>query len=168
MFSRHKANLKGEINTYLCCYTVRKFHVMKSVFMMVTLVLFFGCSEAPKKEKNTSTGVDNVEQFKSLTTLDRNGKYIEWYPGHKQIKIEGRKDDQGRRQGVWKLYTQEGIEMSVTVYKDGQKDGHIIVRYPTGILRYTGQYDMDERIGEWKFYDQSGQLTKTENFSKGE
>lgn len=136
---------------------------MKYVVFSLLLTFLFACSEdTSKPEKDDLT--EDIQE-KPLTTLDRNGKFTEWYPGHKQIKMEGRQDKDGRRQGVWKLYTQDGIELSITVYKDGIKDGHIIVRYPTGILRYSGQYDMDERIGEWKFYDESGQLVKTENFS---
>lgn len=137
---------------------------MKYVVFSLLLALLFACSEdTSKSEKDEPLA---VEQERSLTSLDRNGKFTEWYPGHNQIKMEGRQDEEGRRQGVWKLYTQDGIELSITVYTDGIKDGHIIVRYPTGILRYSGQYSMDKRIGEWKFYDESGQLVKTENFGK--
>jgi antitoxin component YwqK of YwqJK toxin-antitoxin module len=135
---------------------------MRYVIFSLLLALIFACSEESKKvEKNVP---QELEQDKPLTSIDRNGKYTEWYDGHEQIKMEGRQDEEGRRQGVWKLYTQDGIDLSITVYKDGAKDGHIIVRYPTGILRYSGRYAMDERIGEWKFYDESGQLVKTENF----
>ena len=139
---------------------------MKHIIFLSILLFSFACTYEQKEKKKEVE--KTIEQFQALETLDENGKYTEWYPGHEQIKIEGRKDDQGRRQGIWKLYTKDGIEMSITVYTDGKKDGHIIVRYPTGILRYKGRYDMDERVGEWKFYDQSGQLTKTENFGSGE
>lgn len=140
---------------------------MRIVILTLLIGLLSACTpdDTAKNEKEKD---ENIEQYQALKTLDRNGKYTEWYPGHKQIKIEGRKDDQGRRQGIWKLYTKDGVELSITVYKDGKKDGHIIVRYPTGILHYKGQYDMDTRIGEWKFYDQSGQLVNTENFGTGE
>ncbi len=137
---------------------------MRYIIFPLLLALIFACSEESKKVEKDDTQI--VEQERPLTSIDRNGKFTEWYPGHKQIKMEGRKDEEGRRQGIWKLYTQDGIELSITVYTDGLKDGHIIVRYPTGIVRYSGQYSMDERIGDWKFYDESGQLVKTENFDK--
>lgn len=137
---------------------------MKYFVLPFLLTFIIACSEESKKKEKKEE--QDIEQYSSLKTTDKNGRYTEWYPGHEKIKIKGRKDEKGRRQGVWKLFTKDGVELSVTVYNDGKKDGHIIVRYPTGIVRYSGQYDMDERIGEWKFYDQSGQLTKTENFGK--
>lgn len=139
---------------------------MKYIVLPLILAFLFACSE--DSEKKEEKEAQDIEQYKALKTLDRNGKYTEWYPGHEKIKITGRKDDKGRRQGIWKLFTKDGVELSITVYTDGKKDGHIIVRYPTGILHYSGQYDMDERIGEWKFYDESGQLTNTENFGDPE
>lgn len=139
---------------------------MKYIVLPLFIALTFACSEDSAKKEESKENTQNIEQYQALTTLDRNGQYTEWYKGRDQIKMKGRKDDQGRRQGIWKLFTKDGVEMSVTVYTDGKKDGHIILRYPTGIIRYTGQYDMDERIGEWKFYDESGQLIKTENFGQ--
>lgn len=136
---------------------------MRYVVFALLLAALFACSEDTSKSENNDP--QEITQERPLTSLDRNGKFTEWYPGHKQIKMEGRKDEEGRRQGIWKLYTQDGIELSITVYKDGIKDGHIIVRYPTGILRYSGEYDMDEPVGEWKFFDKSGQLIKTENYN---
>jgi antitoxin component YwqK of YwqJK toxin-antitoxin module len=135
---------------------------MKHIIFLSVLLFSVACAEEQKKEKKELE--KTVEQFQALETLDENGKYTEWYPGHEQIKVIGRKDDEGKRQGIWKLYTKDGIELSLTVYKDGQKDGYSIVRYPTGIVRYSGKYDMNQRVGEWRFYDQSGQLVKTEKF----
>tara|TARA_B100000508_G_C11465858_1_gene282491 strand:+ start:37409 stop:37837 length:429 start_codon:yes stop_codon:yes gene_type:complete len=137
--------------------------LMRYFVLIILLVALISCNEN-KDEGKEKENEQNIEQYQALKTLDRNGRYTEWYPGHKQIKIKGRKDEEGRRQGIWKLFTKDGIELSVTVYTDGKKNGHIIVRYPTGIVRYAGRYDMDERVGEWKFYDQSGQLIKTENY----
>ena len=129
----------------------------KLIYLSLVL-LMFSCSEDEKKETNDSV---DAEQFKAelpLVVEDENGRYTEWYPGREQVKMKGTKDDQGRKVGIWKLYTQRGVEQSITEYKEGKKDGIIIVRHPTGAIYYKGKYEMDEPVGVWKFYDEKGQL----------
>ncbi len=94
------------------------------------------------------------------------GIYTEWYAGHKQVKVKGRKDTQGRKQGVWKMFTEDGYELSIQTYRNGKKHGAAVVYHPNGALHYSGEYDEDERIGEWKFYDEMGDLVTIENFSR--
>src|SRR5690554_7246255 len=101
------------------------------------------------------------ETYRPLTVLDDNGKYTESYPGHKQVKITGRKDKEGKRTGIWKYYSEQGTELSITLYKQGLRDGHIIVKHPNGAIHYSGEYLNDEPIGEWKFYDEQGQDRKS-------
>lgn len=123
-----------------------------------SLVLFiFSCSE---EEKRTDENVA-AEQFKAelpLVVEDENGRYTEWYPGREQIKMTGTKDKEGRKVGIWKFYTERGVEQSITEYIEGKKDGIILVRHPNGTIYYKGKYEMDEPVGVWKFYNNQGQL----------
>lgn len=122
--------------------------------LLLALVFIIGCesAEVEKEEKK--------EEFRPLI-VRKDGQYIEYYPGHKQIKMKGREDADGNRTGIWKLFSEQGVELSVTVYTKGKKDGHIVVRYPNGMPNYVGEYVMDERVGEWKFYAETGELLET-------
>ena len=122
-------------------------------FLLMTVLLIFPTSCETKKKDLAN----DLEQPVSLID-NENGKYIEYYPGRKKIKIQGRLDSNGDRTGIWKLFSENGIELSVTIYSKGKKDGHIIVKYPNGVLNYVGEYRMDERIGEWTFYNEQGEL----------
>nr|WP_299207656.1 hypothetical protein [uncultured Brumimicrobium sp.] len=134
----------------------------KVILFALTMFLITSCGE---EEQPTRPEVIK-ETYRPLTVLDDNGKYTEWYPGHKQVKITGRKDKEGKRTGIWKYYSEQGTELSITLYKQGLRDGHIIVKHPNGAIHYSGEYLNDEPIGEWKFYDEQGQLVETKNYSK--
>ncbi|MFA5574473.1 MAG: hypothetical protein WC994_05400 [Brumimicrobium sp.] len=104
-----------------------------------------------------------IETKKPLPLIQQtgDGRYTEWYPGHNQIKMQGRINQNGERTGIWKYYSEQGVELSVTVYTNGEKDGHIVVKRPTGVLHYTGEYVMGKEVGEWRFYNEQGELVET-------
>ena len=131
-------------------------------FLMIALFLWTGCGENEKPKRPEV----QKEEYRPLVAEEDNGRYIEWYPGHKQIKISGRNDKDGNRTGIWKYFSEQGVELSITVYNAGAKDGHTVVKYPNGAVHYSGEYLDDEAIGEWKFYNEEGQLTETKNYSK--
>jgi antitoxin component YwqK of YwqJK toxin-antitoxin module len=91
-------------------------------------------------------------------------KCQEWYPGKKQLKIEGGLDRQNRRHGTWYYYNEEGGEMSMTTYTNGRKQGFSIVKHPNGAIYYTGEYDTDKKVGQWKFYDEKGKKVNEVNY----
>lgn len=120
-------------------------------------VFVVGCGETEKPKRPEPIKIENLP----LITESEDGKYTEWYPGREQVKISGRYDENKGRTGIWKYYSPEGVELSVTVYMNGLRDGHTVVKHPNGALHYTGEYYEDERVGEWKFYDENGELTET-------
>lgn len=135
--------------------------MIKYFVLIVLTLLLVSCSETVKKSADDD-GVD-TKQFEAerpLVVEDEDGKYTEWYEGHKQVKIKGRKDKKGRKVGIWKYYTKRGVEQSITEYKKGIKDGHTIVRHKNGAIYYKGEYEMDEPTGVWKFYNEEGQLVE--------
>ena len=56
------------------------------------------------------------------------------------------------------------MKWSETVYSAGNKNGPSITFYPNGKIRYVGEYTNDDKSGEWKFYDEAGNVVKTENY----
>lgn len=133
----------------------------KYFFLVLILLVWTGCTEEDKPKRPEM----NME-YRPLVTEDDNGKYTEWYPGHKQVKITGRKNKNGDRTGIWKYYSERGVELSIVIYNDGIKDGHTVVKYPNGAVHYSGEYLNDKAIGIWKFYNEEGQLTETKDYSK--
>ena len=131
--------------------------MVKHIIFLALSLFLFSCSEE-KQETNEKLETKQFEAELPLVEEDENGRYIEWYPGREQVKMKGTKDKEGRKIGVWKYYTEKGVEQSVTEYKAGKKDGISIVRHPTGAIYYRGEYEMDEPSGEWKFYNDQGQL----------
>lgn len=139
------------------------------LFIFLTLVLCVSCnsdkSEAELERENRKNRIIENEN-RPLIQEGENGEYIEWYPGHKQMKIKGRKNEDGERNGVWRYYYENGVEQSVGVYTNGKKEGIYIVRYPNNLLRYRGEYEEDEQVGIWQFYDEEGNLIETKNYSE--
>ena len=135
---------------------------MKTYFFIVLLLLgWVSCSSEEKPKRPTPL----KSEFRPLV-VDENGRYIKWYPGHKQMEISGRKNKEGKRVGVWKYFSENGVELSIVIYKDGKKNGHTVVKYPNGVIHYTGEYLDDEPVGVWKFYNEEGELTETKDYSK--
>lgn len=131
------------------------------LFLFIVFIVI-SCSEGEK------TNVENQQEEQLPLIENKNGIYKEWYPGRKQLKIEGRKDSEGRRTGIWKSYAENGVQTSISIYSKGMRDGHIIVYYPNGALHYKGEYSKDKRVGEWAFYNKQGEIVKVENFDEKE
>ncbi len=54
----------------------------------------------------------------------------------------------------------------MTNYEHGVRQGHSIVKYPTGAIHYTGTYTNDKPSGLWKTYDAQGKLVNTKDYDK--
>lgn len=130
---------------------------MKKILIYLGIVLFtFSCTE--KKVQETS---QKPAQEESLVSIEH-GEYKEYYPGHKQLKFHGYMDNNQLRDGKWTFYNEKGDEATITMYKNGKKEGFSIVRYPNGALHYVGEYKDDKKIGKWEFYDEKGNKTVKE------
>lgn len=143
---------------------------MKYVLFLVAFVSFYSCntnqSNSDKNSSETdsiinSLEVDNVPTVKPHSNSVRD--YQELYPDGR-IKIEGNYDSDQKRSGLWISYYENGLKWSETVYSAGNKNGHSITFYPNGKIRYVGEYTNDDKSGEWKFYDEAGNVVKTENY----
>lgn len=148
---------------------MKKLHI---VLMTLTLsLLVFSCKtkETEKRIEEVKVEQETEEENallpknrKDLITI-KNNQYIEYYPGKKQIKFHGFVNDDEQREGKWIFYGENGEELSVSYYKNGEKNGHSIVKYPDGRLRYVGEYENGKKIGKWDFYSEDGVKT-TKNY----
>lgn len=115
------------------------------------------------EEETTNTPPPPQPAQEQLTDVV-NGFYTEYYPGRKQVKLRGWMDEQNRRQGTWDYYAENGIHLSMMEYQDGLKHGIFFQRYPTGVIRRTGNYKSDKQVGDWVHYDEKGLRTTIKQF----
>jgi antitoxin component YwqK of YwqJK toxin-antitoxin module len=50
------------------------------------------------------------------------------------------------------------------MYVNGKVDGKYTVWYPNGNVHYVGYYKNGQKTGKWIFYNESGKLTKENNY----
>lgn len=72
----------------------------------------------------------------------------------------------GVEHGYRKTYNGSGKLLTEGNYKDGVMDG-VQKIYKNGVLNIVGAYKHAVRDGEWKYYDESGNLIKTEVYQLG-
>ena len=58
----------------------------------------------------------------------------------------------------------QSIDYIRTAYKNGLKEGHSIVFYSNGKVRYMGDYSNDKKVGHWVFYLESGEIDVEEDY----
>jgi len=133
-------------------------------FFIISLALFIfeSCSSEKKDQPNKSI---RPKEEKTLIEL-KNGIYTEYYPGRKKIKIQGAQNNQKQREGKWVFYSESGLELSITYYENGKRTANSIVKYPNGTLRYVGEYENDQMIGVWKYYDEKGNLIQEKDYGR--
>ena len=133
---------------------------------MTKIIVYFTCvfaliSCTESNDTNEYKGlVEKVIEEEVL--YDTTGfEYNEWYPGKKQLRQEGSYDVNYLRHGKWVYYSNEGIELSMTTYTHGLKQGFSIVRHENGY--YRGEYDKDTMVGLWTYFDNNGKKIKEIN-----
>lgn len=129
---------------------------MKQIVIFTLMALIVACSSEEKKLKK------DLKEEILVEVVD--GMYTEWYPGKKQIKYRGGQDDVQRRHGVWTFFSENGNELSVTMYDHGLREGFTVVKYPNGALHYRGEYRKDKTVGLWTTYDEKGKLISEKDF----
>ena len=126
---------------------------LQILFFVGTLsMLFVACSDSTEPQKIAAPKKEKLVDLKD-------GHYTEWYPGRKQIKYQGQLNKAGNREGKWDFFSETGNLQSFTMYIDGKKEGHSLVKYPNGKVHYYGTYQNDQMVGEWVRYDQNGNKT---------
>jgi len=122
------------------------------------LLLLTSCKE------NLTSVIDNWHEDGSpqkilYYKIQKNGdsilvKSVEYHPNH-SIFIEGGYKN-GKREGEWKSWYDNGNLWSVGTFKQGVQVGTTMTYYENGNLRYSGTYDKEgKRIGKWKFFDEN-------------
>jgi len=90
--------------------------------------------------------------------------FARWENGHYKSRQEY---EDGVGQGIWINYWPNGNLKEVGTYDHNKVEGPIKKYYETGNLKAEGNYkDWRIRVGEWRYYSESGELIKTENYGE--
>ena len=130
---------------------------MKQFILFILTLILVSCS--------TEEATENKVPLKEEVLIEiKDGVFTEWYPGKTQVKYKGAQDDEGKRNGIWTYYSVNGLELSVTIYEHGLREGFTVVKYPNGRLHYRGEYHKDASVGVWTTYDEKGKLLSEKDF----
>lgn len=80
----------------------------------------------------------------------------------------GKTDKQGRYQGDWELFYEDGSVRAKGAYVDGLKHGPWVYYFESGELEQKGSFDMGELDDQWTWYTLEGELRREENYRSGE
>ena len=135
---------------------------MKKTIVYFTCVFaLISCAESNDTNDYKGVAEKVIEEEVLIDTVSF--QYNEWYPGKKQLKKEGSFDANYLEHGKWVYYSEEGIELSMITYTHGLRQGFSIVRHENGY--YRGEYDQDEMVGLWTFYNEKGEKIDEKNYN---
>jgi antitoxin component YwqK of YwqJK toxin-antitoxin module len=140
---------------------------MKNLYLSITcltccgLMMLSFCTEKQAEKPG-------LEQSKIApepdTTKFKDGVYLEQYPNGIK-KIEGKMEN-GRREGIWYAWYEDGTMWSTAHYHNGLRNGYSVLYYPDGTKRIEGSYRNGKQVGTWQFWDVAGKITKEINYDR--
>lgn len=130
---------------------------MKRIFELFLLLslLAGACSKKKQepaktagKEENTETGERFEKKYFKTGELYTAGKLVN-----------------GKREGPWASWYQNGHKNSEAIYENGVMDGPYKVWHPNGQLMIEGQYTDGRENGMWYFFNEKGDTTNSKDFT---
>ena len=139
------------------------------------IIILFLSFLSPPSWSETLTIDDLVQRdgliFKKFTDIPFTGKITgreqgsikdgkfdgEWvtYYNNGQLFEKGEYKD-GKEEGEWVIYSRNGLLITKGEYKDGKRIGEWVDYWTNGNLHTKGEYKDGKRIGEWVYYHQDG------------
>jgi antitoxin component YwqK of YwqJK toxin-antitoxin module len=103
--------------------------------------------------------------YKTNETAPFTGVLFGKYTNGKYLSIQEYKNGIGN--GTWINYYPNGKLKEVGTYKDNRVEGPIKQYYENGNLKAEGSYaHWRKKVGNWKFYDQDGNLLRSQTFTQ--
>jgi antitoxin component YwqK of YwqJK toxin-antitoxin module len=117
-----------------------------------------------KVQKDSLKGKSTYFTFKdNKDSIVQNGEQV-LYHKNGVIEMRGMMKN-GRREGLWKSWYENGLPWSETTFKDGIKNGKTATWYDNGNKRYEGFFKDDKESGRWVFWNEDGTLSDTRNYN---
>ncbi|MBP7102071.1 MAG: hypothetical protein KBA86_02380 [Bacteroidales bacterium] len=143
----------------------------KTLLLLLPLVFsicFLSCKNQKKETVVIDTWPDGKPKKTAEYIVDDEGNknlYKETlYFKNNQKFIEGTYNEKNEQNGIWISWFENGKKNSQGMYVNGKVDGKYTVWYPNGNVHYVGYYKNGQKTGKWKFYNESGKLTKENNY----
>ena len=144
--------------------------MVKSRFLFILMIMFLVSCGSRMQEKVTETYPDGkpkrVQYFKGEGADQYLAKDVFYYPDGR-IKMEGEYNKDGKKDGKWIYWYQNGNKWSEGYFSDGLDNGLRKTWHENGQKHYQGHYDKGKRVGTWKFYDENGKMVKEIDYDKG-
>ena len=128
------------------------------LFFYICLVTVLACSCS---EENVEEQVSQVKTPES--GLVETGLKKTYYPNG-NLQMKGKLNNDGLKEGIWTSYFENGQKNSESNFKNGINNGYSMVWYPSGNVRYFGDYLNGSKTGTWTFYNEKGEVVKTESY----
>jgi len=155
-------------------YTIGRCHAANSIRIVSTIAIgqnsisitasnnLFGdpCSGVVKRLYVTATYSSAPQNYKKS---NQDGCWKSFSSG--LLKEEGNFKD-GKKEGVWKYYNEEGRLMREVNYKKGERHGLVKVYRKKGMLKKEETYKQDKKEGLYKAYYYNGQLIEKGNYKE--
>ena len=119
--------------------------------LFIALLVVFGCAKLINDE--TLIDKDGLKYHPDTNEL-YSGKVFKNRMGGKK-EFEGSYKD-GKKDGLWTDYYENGQKRSVETYKDGRKDG-LYTYWHEDVLMYEGTYKNGKEDGLWTRWYENGQ-----------
>lgn len=81
------------------------------------------------------------------------------------ITVQGKLMD-GQKEGFWTLF-EFGDTLSIEYFSSGIKNGISRKFYANNVINYSGMYANNKMNGNWRIYNDAGELTKTISYTNG-
>lgn len=143
---------------------------MKTKISLFSLCIvgLLACSNQAGEKKVVETKVGPVinpdsARFTITNQQDttQNGESIIKYPNG-NVKMKGMMKD-GKREGLWKSYYENGLQWSATTFEAGIKNGKTTTWFENGKKRYDGFYKNDVESGKWIYWNEKGEEVATKD-----
>lgn len=147
-------------------------------FIIISAGLLLGChsnnstvntasnttnSNASAAAPDTSKHHPTVAQIAADPNI-KDGPLVKYYPNG--IIKEKSYYIAGRRQGECQSFYPTGKLWSDDYFAAGLLDGSTTAYYENGVKRYEGSCSQGKQVGVWKYYDNTGKLVRSVDYSK--
>ena len=135
---------------------------MRYIPLFLVLAFLVSCGEKLDEvvaETHEDGSAKRVQYFKGEGE-DRFLRKDLFYYDNGQKRVEGEYNKDGKKDGKWTYWYEDGSKWSEGYFKNGLNHKKRTTWHESGEMHYTGTYEEGERVGVWKFFNEEGELVK--------
>jgi len=139
--------------------------MFRNSFIIVLIFIIVSCKSHTEKivRETYPDGKPRFVEYIDTKNGNKDSYKMSYYYPDNKLSCEGGFKN-GKRDGKWTYYYENGNKWSEGYFKEGVEEGLRTAYYENGQKRYEGIYKDGKRIGEWKFWEETGKLTQVINF----